>query len=68
MKMETYKKMIMIIPMKKKKIPGKEILKWIKKFKNNKAGVDDLIINEYIKSTADKIINVYMKLFTSTVI
>lgn len=44
-------------------ITAEEILKCIKKLKNNKASGDDLIINEYIKSTANKMINIYVKLF-----
>jgi hypothetical protein len=35
----------------------------IKKLKNDKAYGDDLIINEYIKSTVDKFIELYENLF-----
>ena len=44
-------------------ITKNEILKCIRKLKNNKACSDDLIINEYIKSTCDKFISIYEKLF-----
>jgi hypothetical protein len=40
-----------------------EILKCIKKHKNNKASGEDIIINEYIKATSDQFIVVYEKLF-----
>lgn len=40
-----------------------EIYRCIKKLKNDKAYGDDLIINEYIKSTVDKFIELYEKLF-----
>ena len=35
----------------------------ILKLKNNKARVQDIIINEFLKSTKDKRINIYVKLF-----
>jgi hypothetical protein len=35
------------------KISKEEILKCIKKLKNNKACGEDLVINEYIKSTTN---------------
>jgi len=35
----------------------------IKKLKNDKASGEDVIINEYIKSTAHQFINIYEKLF-----
>jgi hypothetical protein len=40
-----------------KKITQKEILDCIKRLKNNKAHGDDHVINEYIKSTSDKMIS-----------
>ena len=40
-----------------------EILKCIKNLKNNKVCGDDLIINEYIKSTSDQFVDIYVKLF-----
>ena len=40
-----------------------EILRCIKKLKNDKVYGDDLIIVEYIKSTVDKFIELYIKLF-----
>ncbi len=40
-----------------------EILERINNLKNNKATGDDLILNEYIKSSASKMIDVYTKLF-----
>jgi hypothetical protein len=46
-----------------KKITQKEILDCIKKLKNNKAHSDDHVINEYIKSTSDKMIDVFIELF-----
>jgi hypothetical protein len=45
-----------------KRIIQEEILKCMKKFKNNKACGDDLVINEYIKSTTEKFIELYEKL------
>ena len=44
------------------RIEKEEILKCIKKLKNNKASGEDAIINEYIKATSDQFI-VYGKLF-----
>ena len=41
------------------KITQKEILDCIKRLKNNKASDDNRVINEYIKSTSDKFIDVY---------
>jgi len=38
---------------------SKEILKCIKKLKNNKACGEDLVINEYIKSTVRELINLF---------
>ena len=46
-----------------KKITQKEILDCIKRLKNNKAHGDDHVINEYIKSTSDKMIDVFIELF-----
>ena len=46
-----------------KYIEKEEILKCIKKRKNNKAISEDAIINEYIKATSDQFIDVYEKLF-----
>jgi hypothetical protein len=43
-----------------KKITQIEILDCIKRLKNNKAHGDDHVINEYIKSTSDKTIDVYI--------
>jgi len=40
-----------------------EIIQCIKNLKNNKAMGDDQILNEYIKSTSDYMINIYTKLF-----
>ena len=40
-----------------------EILKCIKGLKNSKANVDDLIVNEYIKSTANILMPLYVQLF-----
>ena len=40
-----------------------EVMYCIKNLKNNKAAGEDLIINEFLKSTADMLINVYVKLF-----
>ena len=44
-------------------ITKEEILKCINNLKNDKACADDEIINEYIKSTADRFIDVYENLF-----
>jgi len=44
-------------------ITSVEILDCIKNLKNNKATGDDLVLNEYIKSSANIFINVYVKLF-----
>jgi hypothetical protein len=40
-----------------------EITKCIKKLKNNNAGGEDAIINEYIKTTSIQFIEIYEKLF-----
>jgi ribosomal protein S17E len=40
-----------------------EIIKCIQKLKNNKAGGEDAIINEYIKKTSNQFIEIYEKLF-----
>ena len=40
-----------------------EIIKCIKKLKNNKAGGEDAIINVYIKTTSNQFIEIYEKLF-----
>ena len=40
-----------------------EIEKAIKHLKNNKAAGDDAIINEYIKHSSDKMIQLYIKVF-----
>lgn len=40
-----------------------EIIKCIQKLKNNKAGGEDAIINEYIKTTSNQFIEIYEKLF-----
>lgn len=45
------------------RIEKEEILKCIKKFKNNKAKGENAIINEYIKATSDQFFVVYEKLF-----
>lgn len=45
------------------KITQSEILKCIKKLKNNKASGQDMIINEYITSTANTFIGTYEYLF-----
>ena len=45
------------------KISKEEILKCIKKLKNNKACGEDLVINEYIKSTTNTFIDIYEQLF-----
>jgi hypothetical protein len=45
------------------KISKEEILKCIKKLKNNKACWEDLVINEYIKSTTNTFIDIYEQLF-----
>jgi hypothetical protein len=39
-----------------------EIIKCIQKLKNNKAGGEDAIINEYIKTTSNPFIEIYEKL------
>ena len=44
-------------------ISKEEILKCIRKLKNEKACGEDEIINEYIKSTSNQFINIYEKLF-----
>ena len=41
----------------------KEISNIIKKLKNNKANGVDLVINEFIKCTFDKMCPIYVKLF-----
>lgn len=45
------------------KITENEILKCIKNLKNSKSPGDDLIINEYIKSTSQLLMPIYVKLF-----
>ncbi len=40
-----------------------EILKCVRQLKNGKASGDDLIVNEYIKSTCHMLMPVYLKLF-----
>ena len=45
------------------KISKEEILKCIQKLKNNKACGEDLVINEYIKSTTNTFIDIYEQLF-----
>jgi hypothetical protein len=40
-----------------------EIIKCIQKLKNNKAGGEDAIINEYTKTTSNQFIEIYEKLF-----
>jgi hypothetical protein len=45
------------------KILKEEILKCIKKLENNKACGEDLVINEYIKSTTNTFIEIYEQLF-----
>jgi methionyl-tRNA synthetase len=40
-----------------------EIIKCIQKLKNIKAGGEDAIINEYIKTTSNQFIEIYEKLF-----
>jgi hypothetical protein len=42
-----------------KKITQKEIVDCIRRLKNNKAHGDDHVINEYIKSTSDKMIELF---------
>ena len=44
-------------------ITQEEILKCMKKNKNNEVCGDDLVINEYIKSTTEKCIELYETLF-----
>ena len=44
-------------------ISKEEILKCIKILKNNKACGEDLVINEYIKSTTNTFIEIYEQLF-----
>ena len=45
------------------KFSKEEILKCTKKLKNNKACGEDLIINEYIKSTTNTFIDIYEQSF-----
>ena len=45
------------------KFTGQEILKCIKNLKNNKSFGNDIILNEYIKSTADQMLPIYTHLF-----
>ena len=40
-----------------------EIMYCIENLKNNKAAGEDVIINEFLKTTSDTLINVYVKLF-----
>lgn len=44
-------------------ISKEEILKCVKSLKNDKACADDFIINEYIKSTCNQLLDIYVKLF-----
>ena len=53
----------MLLPLFIIHIEKEEILKCIKKHKNNQASGEDAIINEYIKATSDQFIVVYEKLF-----
>ena len=46
-----------------KEITADEIRKAVKKAKNNKSPGDDLIINEYISSSLDSMIDIYVYLF-----
>ncbi len=46
-----------------KPITEEEVLYCIKRLRNNKAMGDDLILNEYIKSSADILKTIYVKLF-----
>ena len=45
------------------RIERDEIEKAIKKLKNNKAGGEDAVINEYIKHSSNKMIELYIQLF-----
>jgi transcription elongation factor GreA-like protein len=47
----------------KESITEDEIRNIVKNLSNNKAGVYDRILNEYIKSTIDQCIDIYLKLF-----
>ena len=44
-------------------ITSDEIIKAVKKAKNNKSPADDILINEYIASSLDTMIDVYVYLF-----
>ena len=44
-------------------ITGQEILNCIKNLKNNKSFGNDVILNEYIKSTANQMLPIYINLF-----
>jgi hypothetical protein len=44
-------------------IKSEEIVSCVKNLKNDKASGDDFIINEYIKSSIDIILPVYLKMF-----
>ena len=44
-------------------ISKEEIIRCVKKLKNNKACGEDKVVNEYIKSTVDIFLSVYEKLF-----
>jgi hypothetical protein len=44
-------------------ITSEEIVSCVKNLKNDKASGDDFIVNEYIKSSIDIILPVYIKMF-----
>ena len=46
-------------------ITQEEILRCIKKFKNNKACGEDYVVNEYIKSSSDMFLPTYEKIFNA---
>ena len=46
-------------------ITQEEILRCIKKLKNNKACGEDYVVNEYIKSTSDLFLPTYEKIFNA---
>jgi len=45
-----------------------EIMNIVKNLSNNKAGGYDRILNEYIKSTIDQCIHIYVKLFNLEIV